>query len=174
MMSAIHNRPSGAWMSSKICVHGSTIHGKGLQAVQPIAAGETVLIWATGYTDRAGVQAAIQQGKGVMQWDEDVFSYDTGDDDSPYSINHSCDPNTWMADAYTIVARRAISPGEEVTVDYGLWEGDPEFISSWICRCGSADCRGRITGKDWQDPVLQTRYAGHFSPLINGWIRGAG
>ena len=36
------------------------------------------------------------------------------------SINHSCDSNLWLQDEVTIVARRAIAPGEELTLDYAL------------------------------------------------------
>jgi hypothetical protein len=30
------------------------------------------------------------------------------------------------------------------------------------CRCGSARCRGTITGKDWRRKDLQERYRGWF------------
>ena len=33
--------------------------------------------------------------------------------------NHSCDPTTWWVDDITLVARRDILPGEEITYDYG-------------------------------------------------------
>ncbi|KQC14641.1 MAG: hypothetical protein APR63_05255 [Desulfuromonas sp. SDB] len=48
--------------------------------------------------------------------------------------------------------------GEEVTTDYALWQLDEHFISSWICHCGAAYCRGRVTGNDWKSQVLQQRY----------------
>jgi len=165
------HQPQGNWMSPKIRLVLSPIQGKGLQAIEAIDKGETVLIWRTGYTDLAGTMAAQQQGKGIMQWDENVFSYDAGGDDEPYAINHSCDPNTWMADAYTIIARRAICVGDEITTDYALWEMREDFISSWTCQCGAVNCRGHVTGNDWKYPELQERYGGHFSPLINTWIQ---
>jgi hypothetical protein len=34
------------------------------------------------------------------------------------------------------------------------------------CLCGSVECRGVVTGRDWQLPELQTRYAGWFSPYL--------
>jgi hypothetical protein len=30
------------------------------------------------------------------------------------------------------------------------------------CNCGSADCRGTITGKDWMRKDLQEKYKGWF------------
>jgi uncharacterized protein len=38
--------------------------------------------------------------------------------------NHSCDPNLWWADAYTLVARRPIEAEEEVTSDYATSTGN--------------------------------------------------
>jgi hypothetical protein len=34
------------------------------------------------------------------------------------------------------------------------------------CRCGSARCRGVVTGRDWQRPELQQRYRGWFSAYL--------
>jgi hypothetical protein len=58
--------------------------------------------------------------------------------------NHSCDPNLWHADAVTIVARRDIAPGEELTVDYATHTGVQEW--TMVCTCGQPGCRGRPTG----------------------------
>jgi uncharacterized protein len=58
-------------------------------------------------------------------------------------INHSCDPNTYMRCTPTraeFYARRAIAPGEELTVDYGESHHDGKLP----CRCGAANCRGFI------------------------------
>ena len=84
-------------------------------------------------------------------------------------MNHSCDPNIWMSDAFTLSARRRIEPGEELTADYALWLYDVDWVLD-PCRCGSPLCRGRVTGRDWQLPELQVRYAGHFTPFINRLI----
>jgi uncharacterized protein len=102
-----------------------------------------------------------------MQWDDDLYSVDDKGDDDSYFINHSCDPNIWMIDAFTLVARRDIPTNIEITADYALWEADEEYVSRWQCVCGSTLCRRWVTGKDWRIKDLQTRYSGHFSPLIN-------
>ena len=83
--------------------------------------------------------------------------------------NHSCDPNLWWTDAYTLVARRPIVAGEEVTSDYAASTGFPEFAMA--CSCGSSLCRGVITGEDWRRPELQARYGDHWSPALLGRIR---
>lgn len=81
-------------------------------------------------------------------------------------LNHSCDPNLWIVDEITVVARRAIAAGEEVHGDFATWE-DSEHVLTSACGCGAALCRRRITGRDWRIPALQARYRGHFLPYLN-------
>lgn len=46
------------------------------------------------------------------------------------SLNHACDSNLWMADEVTLIARRHIVSGEELTVDYALFT--TQQIGIWI------------------------------------------
>jgi uncharacterized protein len=78
--------------------------------------------------------------------------------------NHSCDPNLWWSDAYTLVARRPIMAGEEVTSDYATSTGIADFAMD--CACGSALCRRVITGEDWRRAELQARYGDHWTPVL--------
>lgn len=159
--------PPKTWVSNKVIVRSSEVEGKGMFVLSPIKAGEAVVMWGGEYTNAEGADKAKQNGKLVMQWDDDLYSVeDRGDDDS-YFINHSCDPNLWMVDAFTLVARKDLPIGTELTADYALWEGDDSYVSKWECKCGSSLCRKSITGKDWQTPDIQIRYKDHFSPLIN-------
>jgi uncharacterized protein len=162
------------WMSPKVEVETSALHGRGIIALSTIACGEPILVWGgPGYTDKAGALEALRRKKSVMQWDDDIFSYEVDGDENdgePFMINHSCDPNAWMNGAHTICARRNIAPGEEITADYALWEADEGHVSAWVCHCGTSLCRGRVTGVDWKDPGLRERYRGHFSPLLNKHI----
>jgi SET domain-containing protein len=58
-------------------------------------------------------------------------------------INHSCEPNLVsrvMKGHILYMSRRAIQPGEELTVDYNfLRNGDVT-----VCRCQASQCRGVI------------------------------
>ena len=159
------------WKSPKVLIKTSPIEGRGMFASENIKRGEKIIVWGGDYTDKQGAEKYRKQGKLVMQWDDDLYSYEDRGDDDGYFINHSCDPNMWMADAYTLVARRDIKEGEELTADYALWEADENYVSKWQCKCGSPLCRGRVTGKDWRNPNLQERYKDHFSPLINKRIQ---
>lgn len=85
-------------------------------------------------------------------------------------MNHSCSPTCWFVDGgeeYTkvMVAARDLAPGDEVTYDFCTAE-DCELSPEWECHCGSANCRGLVTPRDWQLPALQQQYAGHFLPHI--------
>lgn len=159
------------WLNPKIDIRPSHIQGKGMFANSELAAGETVVIRRKGYTDTDGGAAARQKNLKVMQWDENIYSVETGGPKDNYAINHACEPNTWMTDAFALVARRKIKPGEELTADYAFWITDEKYLSDWQCRCGSPLCRRQITGTDWRKPEIQNRYRGHFSPLLNKRIQ---
>jgi SET domain-containing protein len=135
-------------------------------ARSPIKAGETVVIWSGTFVDREAAEGARADGKLIMQLDDNLYSVEERGEDPTYFMNHSCDPNVWMANAVTLVARRGIPSGAELTIDYALFEAVEDFEAEWECQCGSAHCRKRFTGKDWRIPELQERYAGHFLPLI--------
>ncbi len=155
------------WISPKAELGPSLIHGKGMFAKEHINKDETVVVFGGDYTDAKGAEKAKAQGKLVMHWDDDLFSVENRGDDDTYFINHSCDPNVWMHDAFIVMARRDIQPGEEIVADYALFEGDKGFVGKWACRCASPKCRKIITGRDWERADLRREYRGHFSPLIN-------
>lgn len=89
------------------------------------------------------------------------------------SLNHACDANLWLADEVTIVARRAITAGEELTIDYVLFTAQPAWSLEQPCHCGAMVCRQQITGEDWRLPAVQQRYYPHFSPFINARIEAS-
>ena len=64
-----------------------------------------------------------------------------------------------------MVAMRDIAAGEEIYYDYALTENHPEFAFP-KCLCGKDNCRGRITGNDWQLPELQAKFGRHFLPHV--------
>jgi uncharacterized protein len=76
-------------------------------------------------------------------------------------VNHSCAPNVGMGGNILLVSMREIAAGEELTIDYALFLGDPGFAMD--CRCGAPTCRGIARGTDWMRADLQERYSGWFS-----------
>jgi SET domain-containing protein len=88
------------------------------------------------------------------------------------NLNHSCDANAWLTDEVTLVARRDIAPGEEITLDQGTWNFD-EAEYTWDaadCGCGASDCRKQLTEKDWMRADVQARYRGHFHPVVQKMV----
>lgn len=156
-----------SWIHPNIEIKASELGGKGMFTTSPISLGEKVLVWGGVYVNKEDAKRAEQEGRLVLQWDDNLYSVEDRGEDDAYFINHSCDPNVWMGDAFTLTARRNISIGEELVADYAFWEAREDYVSSWDCNCGAKNCRGKVKGTDWMLPELQISYAGHFSPLLN-------
>ncbi|OGM11415.1 hypothetical protein A2Z22_00860 [Candidatus Woesebacteria bacterium RBG_16_34_12] len=166
------NIPKEDWISPKIEVRKSQLGGKGMFAKKPINEGKVVLRWGAKpgnvfseeeiRTGKARKRSSIEIEEGIyLAGEANVLA-----EDSDF-LNHSCDSNLWMSDSVTLVARRNIKEGEEVTADYALWQGDVIWVANWDCKCGQTVCRHKVTGKDWKLPKVQERYKNHFSPFLN-------
>ena len=140
--------------------------------MSPLKAGETVVVWGGTLVDKEAGEHARAEGKLIMQLDDNLYSVEVRGDDPTYFINHSCDPNAWITDAVTLVTRRSVLLGEELTTDYALFETVEDFTAEWECACGSTGCRKRVTGRDWMLADLQERYTGHFLPFVGKRMAG--
>ena len=167
--------PTDSWFSPKIELRSSPVHGHGSFATEPVEIGEVVEVWGewvegsqvvTYTSDPAAAGSARAEGKVVTQWDDGLYSIEERGAVEGYFLNHSCNCNLWFEDAFTLVARHRVESGEELTIDYALFEDDEQFRAPWRCRCRAQVCRGTVTGQDWQLADVQARYAGHFSPLL--------
>lgn len=144
-------------------VEKHVIDGKGLATTGFIKAGEVVSKLEPGQPtvpiDEALAMSQDEQDDLLhfcYQCDEDNLVCEDGDEKY---MNHSCDPNTWWLDDETMIARRDILPGEEITYDYSTTEITIPFTMA--CRCGSANCRGTISHLDYQLPAWQAQYGQH-------------
>jgi SET domain-containing protein len=166
------------WLHPHVEVRASTIAGHGLFATAPIAAGTVV--------SRLGGQLVSTErlrhmfAAAARHPEHPYLDTITVDSDLhlvlPYRRpngygNHSCDPNLWWVGPYELAACRDIAAGEEVTNDYATSTDDPGFTMA--CSCGSASCRGVITGGDWRRPDLRERYGEHWVPALTARIRSA-
>jgi len=153
------------WLHPAVEVRSSAIQGLGLFARDEIPAGVVVsrlggrlvgqaeldrLMAAPGYVDTITVGAGVHL---VLP----------GRTANGYG-NHSCDPSTWWVGAYELATRRSVGRGEELTNDYATSTGSADFRLD--CRCGSALCRGIVTGGDWRRADLRDRYRGHWVPAL--------
>ena len=154
-------------LSSKTVVKKSSIHGRGLFAATAIRAGEVVASKG-GHIITRKVLATLQKqlGPAEIQIGDDLFICPVTEEEREGSMifsNHSCNPNIGVRGEITFVAMRDIERGEELTHDWAMTDDD---ASSTECRCGADNCRGTITGKDWQRPELQARYGNYFSSYL--------
>lgn len=164
------------WTNPRIEIRASPIEGNGLFAREPLKEGEIVEVMGGAVLAQAEFDAfsrttirynAIQIAEGLHLVEHpEVTQTRQG------SLNHSCEPNLWMTDEVTFVARRDISAREELTVDYALFTAQPGWAVD--CHCGSPLCRQRVTGNDWNMAGLRERYRSRFSPFINDRIESAG
>ena len=73
-------------------------------------------------------------------------------------------PNLWHLNETTIALRTDVPVDTELTIDYATHTG----VSAWSmpCACGSAVCRGVVTGEDWRRPELRAAYGAHWTPPL--------
>lgn len=154
-----------SYLSAKTEVRESKIHGRGLFATADIARDEIVAVKGGHIVDRKTLREKItpRLGPVEIQVDDDLFIAPVTDEEREMSMlysNHSCNANLGIRDEITFVAMRDIRAGEELAHDWAMTDDDDYRIQ---CECGSSNCRKILTGKDWQRPELQKKYAGYFS-----------
>jgi len=83
-------------------------------------------------------------------------------------VNHSCVPNSGIhvnaTGGHDYIAMRDILVDEEITFDYAMRNYTVDFFPN--CRCGSKECRGKITG--WKDlpTEIREKYKGFVAPYL--------
>jgi len=157
-----------SYLSPKTEVRESKIHGRGLFATADIAKDEVVAVKGGHIISCKQLREKVtpQLGPVEIQIGEDLFIAPVTEDEREGSMlysNHSCDANIGMRGEITFVAMRDIRAREELTHDWATTDDDDYSIA---CKCGSPKCREILSGKDWQRPELQQRYAGYFSAYL--------
>ncbi len=156
-----------------ICRARAEKGGLGVFAETKIKSGELLVIWGGVITSFSELKTIDQiSRRHSIQVEEGFYlvpqeSPETGD-----FINHSCNPNAGLSGQLALVAIRDIGLGEEICYDYAMSDGSP--YDEFECSCHSKNCRGRVTGNDWQIKDLQIRYAGYFSPYLQRRIVAQG
>ena len=82
------------------------------------------------------------QRRVIVPWDEGKY------------VNHSCEPNSTALVQFDniSVALRDIRAGEEIVEDYSCYYG---HFESFTCQCGSARCRGLVSGDEAYEADLR-------------------
>jgi SET domain-containing protein len=156
--------PRLSYSSPKTIVKESRIHGRGLFAREPISGGEIVAIKGGYVFDSAALQDIERSlGPAEITVADGFHIGPVGANEREGAMlftNHSCDPNIGIQGQIVFVAMRDIAAGEELTHDWATTDDDTYEME---CHCGSAICRGTVTGQDWRLKDLQERYRGYFS-----------
>lgn len=144
------------------------IEGKGLGVFTtvPLKKGETLVVSAGRKVEMEDLNDPDDL---CFQIDEHTYycPLEYENPDMSWRINHSCDPNSGDG-GDKLVATRDIQAGEEIVYDYALTETNPDY--SFVCRCGSANCRKTFTGNDWKLPEVQKRNKGYFESYVQAKI----
>ena len=140
----------------RIQVKRSGVHGKGVFAVQPIAAGETIIEYVGEVI--SWEEAQRRHPHDLCDPNHTFYFHIDGDHviDALFDgnaskwINHACDPNCESDERdgrIFIQAVRDIAAGEELNYDYGLVLDErytAKLKAEYACHCGAADCRGTM------------------------------
>ncbi|MFM0084865.1 SET domain-containing protein-lysine N-methyltransferase [Paraburkholderia sediminicola] len=136
----------------RVIVRRSSVHGKGVFAMRPFAAGERVLEYRGEITAwRDAVRRHRREGVAGHTFlfglsDGRVIDGSRGGNSARW-LNHACAPNCETiedGDRIFIHTLRAIEPGEELFIEYLLAIDDPadeEVRAQYECRCAAANCR---------------------------------
>ncbi|MDH6146597.1 MULTISPECIES: SET domain-containing protein [Paraburkholderia] len=143
----------------RITARRSPVHGMGLFALQPIAAGERVIEYKGEVTSwrRAAARQRADAGHTF------VFGLSNGrvidgsrGGNSARFLNHACAPNCEAietGDRVFIHALATIAPGEELFINYGLSVDGAvtdDIRAQYACHCGAPACRRTMLGNDGQ------------------------
>lgn len=147
----------------RIQVRRSGVHGRGVYAVGPIAAGERIVEYKG---ERISDEEADRRHPADPKEPHHTFYFSLeggGVIDARFGgnsarwINHSCapncravleeDPRDRRRDRVLIETLRPIRAGEELTYDYGISLEErhtPRLKRIWACRCGAPACTGTM------------------------------
>ena len=155
-----------SWLSPKAEKRQSSIEGRGLFAKERILKDEVVTVKGGHVFDGKTLKKLQKLGPSYLQIADDLFigpitvaEYEG----SMMHLNHSCNPNLGVRGEITFVAMRDINEGEECTFDYVMTDNEAYRMK---CRCGASNCRGTVSGKDWQRKDLQKKYGKYFSAYL--------
>lgn len=133
--------------SFKLAIRESRIHRRGVYACERIPPRRKVIEYTGEKINRRETKI---RGDGPLTYLFTLNDYWTIDGAVGGSgaeiINHSCEPNLYtcvLKNHILYMSRRAIRPGEELTVDYRFAD-DCDRV---VCRCGAKNCRGTINLK---------------------------
>jgi SET domain-containing protein len=129
----------------KLVIRRSKIHADGCYAAKPIKKRSVVAEYTGPRITIAEADALYEDSPRTYLFGLTNGTHVIDGDGVAAFINHSCDPNCEADEVdgrVLITAIENIAPGEELTYDYTLYDGDLDDLSP--CHCGSRNCRGSM------------------------------
>ncbi len=127
-----------------LMIRSSSIHAAGCYTTSPITKGSKVV-------EYTGLRISKQEADAQFQDSKITYLFGLGKGAEVINgfgvamyINHSCDPNCETEELkgrVWVMALRDIAPGEELTYDYNLYDGDEDEA---VCYCGARSCRATM------------------------------
>jgi SET domain-containing protein len=144
--------------------------GSGSFVVSKISKGEMVASFGGNVIDQSELaKYSVDRVSRSLQLNSDTYLLSGNIPEAGDMINHSCEPNCGIAGTSSVLALRDLKIGEELTFDYAM--SDSSQYDEFVCACGKEKCREKITGMDWQNKDLQTKYGKYFSSYIQGLVK---
>jgi uncharacterized protein len=124
-----------------LMIRSSSIHAAGCYTTSRIAKGVKVVEYTGPRITKSEADAHFKDSKITYLFGiGDGTKVINGHGMAMY-INHSCDPNCETEELrgrVWVISLRSIAPGEELTYDYNLYDGDEDEAR---CYCGASNCR---------------------------------
>jgi SET domain-containing protein len=139
----------------RVTVRQSSVHGRGVFALQAIPAGQRILEYRGEVTSWR--RAAARYRRSGVPGHTFIFGLADGrvidgsvGGNSARWLNHSCQPNCEAIEddgRIFIETIRDLKPGDELCIAYGLTIDEavtPELVADYVCRCGTKRCTGSM------------------------------
>jgi hypothetical protein len=131
-----------------LIIRSSAIHASGCYTTTAIRKGRRVAEYTGPRITKAEADAAYENSSITYLFGLGDGSVVIDGQCTAMYINHSCNPNCESVEIggrVWIKSIRNIAPGEELTYDYCLYDGDD---GEALCNCGAAKCRGTLYSKE--------------------------
>ena len=158
------------WLTPKAQMRQTPGKGSGSFAIKKINKGEVVASFGGYVVGEAELNNHSEDRIArSLQLDENTYLLSGLIPEPGDMLNHSCEPNCGAYGTSSVISLSDIAIGEELTFDYAMT--DSLEYDQFDCACRKSNCRGKITGKDWQNPEIQKKYNKYFSSFISKLIK---
>ena len=158
------------WLTPKAQIRQTSGKGTGSFAIEKVIKGEVIASFGGYVVKQKDLKDySADRVARSLQLDEENYLLSGPIPESGGMINHSCEPNCGVFGTSSVIAMTNIEIGEELTFDYAMT--DSFQYDEFNCFCEKENCRGKITGKDWQEPNLRDKYNNYFSSFVTKLIK---